>query len=91
MGKIKYKREYLVAINELLRSYEAEDHRTNLDCPLCEVYERHREEGAYQDCFSCPWKVLEKRSCMYVEDHYAGHSLSERIIRLKKWKEIYKR
>jgi hypothetical protein len=85
MGKIKYKRQYLVAINELIRSYEKQDHEPE-ECPLCEIME---SRDKLQECGTCPWVVIEGDSCMILK--YWAHEVSTRLKRLYKWKEIYKR
>lgn len=83
MTEIKYKRQYLVAINELIRSYEHGG--KPWDCPLCAV----ATETDGGECTYCPWMVVKGHTCM--ELHYAMDDVSERINRLSEWKEIYKR
>jgi hypothetical protein len=95
MGKIKYKRQYLAAINKLIKSYEQIGEGVlQGGCPLCRVGEQRKttKKEEYEEdlvCKYCPWVLTERATCLALG--YDKHYISERLERLYRWKELYKR
>lgn len=87
--KIKYKREYIRAINKLIKFYKGldEDSRESMpSCPLCAVGKTHANPFENM-CSECPWLIFERGKC-YSGDVCFAQNVLHRIERLERWKTL---